>query len=119
MKALYILAIVGLLGGCAGAVDSPAKTVFEIRSGYLVVLTAAEGYESLPRCPETTSKICSDPDIVDVIRKADLTAKDALDAAETTVRQHPEINAEFAIAAAQNAVEAMKSILLTYKIGSN
>lgn len=119
MNRLIAFVILGLVAGCASAVDSPAKAVFQLRSGYVAVLTVAEGYEGLPRCPETVEKLCSDPDVVDVIRKADLTAKDALDAAELTVRSHPEVNAEFAIAAAENAVDAMRSILATYKIGSN
>jgi len=119
MNRLIAFVILGLVAGCASAVDSPAKAVFQLRSGYVAVLTVAEGYEGLPRCPETVEKLCSDPDVVDVIRKADLTAKDALDAAELTVRSHPEVNAEFAIAAAENAVDAMRSILATYQIGSN
>ncbi len=95
---------------------SPAKTVFQIRSTYVSVLTLAEGYEGLPRCPETTSKVCSDPDVVDIIRKSDLTAKDALDAAETTVRSHPELDATFAISAADNAVAALQNILTRYEV---
>jgi len=111
-------ALIGFLAlltvGCAGSFDSPAKSVYQIRSGYTSILVGAVQYESLPRCP--AEPVCSDPDVVDVMRKADLTAKDALDAAETTVRSHPEIDASFAIAAAENAVAALKSILVTYKI---
>lgn len=117
MKHLATIFLALSLTACAGSFSSPEKSVFQTRSGYVTLLTAAVQYESLPRCP--AEPVCSDPDVVDIMRKADLTAKSALDAAENTVRNHPEINGEFAVAAAQNAVEAMRQILVTYKLLGN
>lgn len=114
MKYLLIASLF-FVTACAGNGD-PETVVFQTRTGYTSLLVAAVQYESLPRCPETTDKLCSDPGIVEILRKADDTAKAALDAAENTVRNHPEIDADFAVAAAQNAVEALRVILTTYNL---
>lgn len=111
MKFPAILAAL-IVAGCAGSFQSPETTVYTIRSGYVVALQAAVTYETQPRCP--AEPVCSDPEIVDLLRKSDLTAKAALDAAETTVRNHPEIDAGFAIDAARNAVSAFQAILPLY-----
>lgn len=116
MKLILASVLALSLTACAGAFDSPEKSVYQIRSGYTTLLVAAVQYESLVRCPETTEKLCSDPKVVDILRKADTTAEAALDAAEDTVRNHPEINGEFAVAAAENAVEAFRTILTTYNL---
>lgn len=116
MKWFISVAVALTLTACAGAFNSPEKAVYQIRSGYTTLLVAAVQYESLVRCPETTEKLCSDPGVVDILRKADTTAEAALDAAEDTVRNHPEIDGEFAVAAAENAVEAFRTILTTYNL---
>jgi hypothetical protein len=109
---LITLAFCALLTGCAGSFQSPETTVYTIRSGYVVALQGAVAYESQPRCPAEPA--CSKAEVVDLLRKSDLTAKAALDAAETTVRNHPEIDADFAIEAARNAVSAFQAILPLY-----
>lgn len=123
MKTIIALAFCGLLAaGCGDrfdnvkAPDTPAKIVYNISLTHNAMLVGMVAYESQPRCDQTESPICSDRDVVDLLRKADTTADSAITAAELTVRAHPELNADFAIAAAQNAISAMEQILSQYNI---
>ncbi len=92
---------------------TPAQTVFVLKSDYKAVLGLAVQYESLPRCPDTESKACSDPDIVAAIRKADIAASAALDSAETIVRTPGATDdaVTFAITAAQEALNVLRKLL--------
>ncbi len=104
-----------LLAACAGI--TPNKAVFDARGAYDVLLNGAAAYSTLPRCEEQNApKICSKQAVVDQMRKADAAAKATLDAAEDTVRNHPDMNASAAIAAAQNAVTALSVIFDVYGI---
>jgi hypothetical protein len=101
--------------GCAN--DTADQSVFNIRAGYVAgPLTLATAYESLPRCTETTSKGCSDPKVVEQLRKADLAAKSALDNAEFFVRNHGDLEAKDAIEAARSAIASMSKIITIYNI---
>ena len=117
---LLALGLASLAGACA--TKAAATDVFELRAGYdATVLAPMAGYARLPPClshvaPAQGAPVCSDPAVVDQLRKADSAAKAALDAAEETVRQHPTMDATAAIAAAENAVAAVKVILTTYNI---
>jgi len=110
------LALAAMLSACAST-DSAGKTVFRIRAAYDAgPLVLATNYESLPRCGTVESKICSDPGVVEELRKADLSAVAALDAAESFVRNHPEMDASDAIEAANLAVSVFAQILANYGI---
>lgn len=101
--------------GCAS--DDAQTTVFQLRAGYVAgPLTLATHYESLPRCVEGGTKVCSDAKVVDQLRKADLAAKSALDNAETFVRTHGDIDASDAIDAARSAIASMSKIITIYNI---
>jgi hypothetical protein len=120
MKRLYAvagaLALAPMLGACAN-MDSAEKTVFQIRAAYDAgPLVLATNYESLPRCGAVEPKICSDPGVVEELRKADLSALASLDAAESFVGNHPEMDASDAIEAANLAVSVFAQILANYGI---
>lgn len=70
----------------SGVAETPQQRVFALKTEYAALLQVAVGYESLPRCPETTASACSDPKIVETMRKVDTNVVQALDAAETAVR---------------------------------
>lgn len=113
---LIILSIASItLVGCAGK-DSPERTVFNIRASYVVLLTAAVQYESLPRCELTELVICSKTSVVEEMRRADLAAKATLDSAEALVQKHGEVNAAFAVDAAGSAVDAFAKVLALYGV---
>jgi alkylhydroperoxidase family enzyme len=113
---LILAGLALLLAGCTiGEPRSPAAMVFDIRAAYDTgVLAPAVAYASLPRCPAVPA--CADPSVVVVIRKADAAALSALDGAEKTVRDHPDLDAAAAIDAARNAVKAAQQILAIYGV---
>jgi hypothetical protein len=101
-----------LLAACG---STPQQIVFEARSGYdAAILAPAANYNELPRCP--AEPVCSEQSVVTSLRKADAAAKTALDAAEDAVRNHPDWDSEATIDAMQSAIEAVRQILLQYKV---
>lgn len=78
----------GTTTSLTGAVTGPEaqRTVYAINAGYIAALQIAVKYESKPRCNATVTMACSDPVVVDQLRKANTTAKAALDAAQSAVR---------------------------------
>lgn len=113
MKRPIILALAFALGACAGAPgtsgSTPAQTVFAAKSAYATVLTAAVAYESLKRCAPGVPQPCSSPEIVAQLRKADDTAKLALDTAEAAVRT-PAIGTDATSKAVQTATTALAAL---------
>ena len=121
MKLRY-LALVGMLAlaACATAAVKQQTSVYELRSSYAIYLDAAAAYSQLPFCAKGTSATltapCSDPSAVIALKKADDTAKLALDSAENIVRNNPVVDASSAIAAAQQALDAVKAIEAAYHV---
>ena len=112
------LAVSLLLPACA---ESPQKAVYTIRGGYdASFLAPAAHYAKLPPCAAgqtaTVAEPCGDPKVVTALRKADASAKAALDAAENVVRNNPQLDAATFVNAAEQAVKAAVSILTTYGI---
>lgn len=115
-RLLLALSATAFLAACANT-DSAEKTVFQIRAAYDAgPLVLATNYESLPRCGEGVSKLCSDPKVVAELRTADNAALVALDNAESFVRNHPDVDATDAIEAANLAVATFAQILSVYGI---
>jgi hypothetical protein len=84
---LAVALALGLLAGCASRLaETPAQMVFAVQTEYNGLLAIALAYESMPRCSETRPQPCSDPLIVEEIRKADNDAWAALLAAQEVVR---------------------------------
>lgn len=115
MRKLLCIAATMLVAACASVVaESPSQRVFALEADYASLLSAAETYESLPRCAPGDSTIaCSDVHAVERIRQADNVAAAALDAAEATVRDPvvTEGGVEAALTAAANALGALETIL--------
>ncbi|MCG8434053.1 MAG: hypothetical protein MJA83_08490 [Gammaproteobacteria bacterium] len=102
------------LPGCAVfQAETPAQTVYALKSDYRAVLSAAVGYAELPPCPEVETPVCAEPDLVELIVRADARAEAALDGAEAVVRSPAasESAIALAIAAAEAAVSVVRQIL--------
>lgn len=113
-RILIVLCLFGLSACAAVEAETPAQRVFALKSDYRAVLILATTYESLPSCPNTSEPVCSDPDVVDLIRGADDKAAFALDGAEQVVRSEvaSESTASLAIEAARKALEVLRQILI-------
>lgn len=119
MKSILALLAAFAIAGCAAkeATPSPASAVFAAKNAYEAALIVAVRYNELPRCGRPASPpICSDTEAVAVIRKANTSARSALDVAEDVTR-----NAAFSAVAktdsadaAVKAVAAMQAILEVY-----
>lgn len=124
MKLLIVFALAITLAGCSslGAVISAAgvaetvlhqvqtyyghapKTVFALRAGFDITLTAAAHFKQ-DICPTVTSApFCKT--VVPLLRTGAAKTVAALDVAETYVRTHPTLDATSAINAAEAAVTA-------------
>jgi hypothetical protein len=101
------------IAGCAstGSINSvqAQRGVFAAKEAYAVVLKEAVRYESQPRCTDTVTTQCSDPQIVAQVRKASAVASSALDAAEAAVRT-PQIGTD----ATSRAVETANAALAAF-----
>jgi hypothetical protein len=102
--------------GCASTPGDRNAAFFKAEAGYTAVLQAASQYVALPRCPEA-KPICSDQAVVDAIRPAANSADATVQSAEDLIRNHPDIDAQFAIDAATAAVQSLSTILTTYHVG--
>lgn len=123
MKKLPIIGLVlvlPLLGAwsCSSGTQntSPSNIVFMTRTGYdATVFAPFHAYAILPDCA-THPQPCSKTDVIQNLDKLNKTALAALDAAEDTVTKHKEIDAQFAIAAANNAIKAIQTAMTTYGV---
>lgn len=116
MKALLALVLL-FLAGCAGAPATPAVTVYEVETAYSTALNVAVAYRNLPPCTTAPTVICSRPDVVVKLQQADDVAYQALTAAQNTVRTPGAgANAQTAIVAAQQAVQALAAITASLQV---
>jgi len=113
-----------LLAGCAGAeAKTPAQRVFGIKSDYKEVVRIALIYESLPRCSGFEEQLADEiswsrPDVVEVIRNADLSTDKALNEAEVVVR-NPSANRDtlkLAVKTSEAALATFQSVLKIWGI---
>ena len=103
------------LAACASLeAETPAQRVFALKAEYRAVLALAVDYESLPRCPAVTTPVCSEPDAVELLRRADARAAFALDGAEQVVRSPAASAGDLALAleAAGAAVAVLRQVLI-------
>lgn len=114
--------LAGALTGCgifaSEIAETPAQRVFALKSDYQAILILAVKYESLPRCPDVDTLVCSEPAVVDIIRSADNRATLALDGAEEVVRSEAasEQTVNLAIEAAKKALDVLRQILIEEEI---
>ena len=106
--------LLAALAACASLeAETPAQRVFALKSEYRAVLGLAVDYESLPRCPGAATPVCSEPAVVELLRRADRQAELALDGAERVVRSPAASQGAVALAveAAGAAVAVLRQIL--------
>lgn len=112
---LLAFALAGL--GCATTPQTPAQSVYQVQGNYAAALNVAVAYKQLPACQPGGTKLCSDKAIVAKLQQADDVAFAALTAAQNTVRTAGAgANAQTAIVAAQQAVQALASITATLQV---
>lgn len=110
--------VFGLVTGCdtfaSGIAQTPEQRVFALKNDYQAVLVLLVQYESLPRCDQTENSVCSDSDIVKLMRSADNKAALTMNGAEEVVRsgRASESTIEFAIKAASTALEVLRQMLI-------
>lgn len=88
------------------------QAMITARLGYNAAVTAATAYAKLPACTATQHAPCHDPALLAQLAKADRTAFNALDAADSILRQ-PALGSlarNSAIAAAQAALAAFSTL---------
>ena len=114
-RRLLVVWLLAALAACASLeAETPAQRVFALKSDYRAALAVAVAYESLPRCPIVTTRFCSEPGVVSVLRQADRQAELALDGAEQVVRSPATSESAVALAleAARSAVAVLRQILI-------
>ena len=103
-----------LLGCASVKPQTPAQSVYSLQGSYTAALTAAIAYKKLPPCSAVVVAVCSKPDVVAKLQKADDVAFSALTAAQNTVRNpNAGLNADTAIKAANEALVALMAITNT------
>lgn len=109
MRYLVLLSAL-LMVGCAKP-ETPQQAVYQATVGYNVAATVALKYVSLPRCPAAT--ICSKKEVVDVVKKSDTAAYNAVKAAEGAVRSpaFSEGTVSAVVVSATSAVSAFSAIV--------
>lgn len=113
---LFVAMVAVACAPTATAARTPAQVVFSIKQDYLVALAAAVAYKRLPPCGPAVVKVCSDPDVVRRLQKADDAAAALLDGAEVTVRTGG-TGIALAITAAQQSVAALAAITQSLEEG--
>lgn len=113
---VFSLLIVALMLGACATADKPSQQVFAIHQSYDLALTGAVAYRQLPPCATPAVQPCRDPVVLEQIRKADLVAKPAMDAAQSAVRtpSFGEDVAQSAITAARAAMTALQAIIAQF-----
>jgi len=118
MKRLAVISLIAL-AGCTTAPQNPAQTVYAAHGTYTVALTAAVKYKALPPCGRPASPpLCSKPEVVAQLQKADDTAFLALQVAQKLVRStEGPSTVQAALFNAEQAVAAFAAIART--LGAN
>ena len=88
MKKFLAIALLACVvsAGCATTPQSPAQSVYALKSAYAGGLTIAVAYKKLPVCGQSAAKLCSSPSVVAQLQDADNKAAPAINAAEKSVR---------------------------------
>ncbi len=110
---LFFVAFV--VAACASLeAETPQQRVFAAKTDYKVALQLAVQYNELPRCESGTAAIaCSHTSVVEVVRKANDTARVALDEAERIVRDPATTDSalNLAVESATSAVRVFTAVV--------
>lgn len=120
LTGLAVLVGVALIAACAqfGSPQTAQQKVFAAGTVYETAVKAALVYVNLPRCVTPKAQPCSEPGVVDEIKKADNVAFAALTQAKAVVTD-PTKTATVANAAAasvESALVVFNAVLSQYKI---
>ena len=129
-KTVYLVAMALALSSCSAintatksvtpsAMDAANKSAYTAKAGYAAALIVAGQYVKLTRCEAPAAPpLCSKQAVVDQIRKADLAADAATQAAENAVRNlgSDPLIVSAAVEAATQSVAAFTAINNTYKV---
>ncbi len=106
------LGILLFVAACASQIaETPAQRVFALQADFNAILSTAVVYTTLERCAADEIQPCSNQEVVDQIRRAAQHARDALRAAQNTVRANEAEGIGLALTAAREAVAALSTIL--------
>lgn len=128
-KIVYLVAMALALSACSAintatssitpsTMDAANKAAYTAKAGYAASLIVAAQYVKLTRCEAPSAPaLCSKQAVVDQIRKADLAADAATQAAENAVRNlgSDPLIVSAAVEAATQSVAALTTITNTYK----
>ena len=84
MKILPFLTIL-FLAACATP-QTPQQAVYQAQTSYNAAATIAIQYIKLPKCKPASTKLCSKPEVVMKVKKADIFAYNAIKEAQEAVR---------------------------------
>ena len=100
------------LFACSTAPTTPQQSIYQLESNYNAAAQIVLAYKALPTCGGVaTTVLCSKPEVIAQLKQADNVAYSALVAAENTVRtQGAGANANTAMVAAQQAIQALTAI---------
>lgn len=115
MRRFIAVVMLVLLAACASTPQTPAQSVYAVQGAYASALSAAVSYKQLPSCAQPAAPVlCSNAAMVAKLQQADDVAYAALTAAQNIVRTPGAgANAQTAIAAANQAVQALVAITST------
>jgi hypothetical protein len=87
MRPFVLMFVLLLVAACVTPIaETPAQRVFALQSEYTALLSLAVKYKELTPCPETTNPVCSEPEVVSKIQRADTAAWAAIQTAQDYVR---------------------------------
>lgn len=117
MRWMILFALSLSIYACASSPSDRNAAFFKAEAGWTATLQLASQYVALPRCISGGPTVCSDQKVVDAIRPAANSADATVQSAEDLIRNHPDIDAQFAVDAAQAAIKSLVTVLSAYHIG--
>lgn len=125
MRGFAAMTFAAVLTACSMFGGSTATTItgqdqtafYKAEAGYTAALVLVADYTALPRCGDGAPSVCSDQNAVDQMRKAANMADMNIQNAEDLIRNHPELDASFAMDAADKALLSLDAIMATYHVG--
>lgn len=116
---LSVMGLSSVLVASCVSTSTPAQAVYQAKADYEAALALAVKYRNQPACtPGTNPLVCSDPRVLDILRKADNAAEATLNNAEATVRSSTATTnqQQLAVQAAQSAVQTLVAVLQQYGV---
>ena len=125
MKSFRILVasmLCAIVAACSTMGTTPQQSIYQLTANYNAGASIVLAYKGLPACApgqpgQLPVRRCSNTEVMGKLRHADEVAYQALVAAEKTVRTPGAgANADTALIAAQNAIQALNAIAATLQV---